>query len=58
MHTSDDKLEYRPASGGRHRPFCTCGAWVHDRDVDIQSERERLEAEAAFAEHQLLSVRG
>lgn len=58
MHKSDDKLEYRPTSGGRHHAVCTCGGWEHHRDVDIQSERDRLEVEAAFTEHQLLSVRG
>jgi hypothetical protein len=58
MHESDDRLDYRPASSGRHRPFCTCGAWVHHRDVDITSERDRIEVEAAWQEHQLQSLRG
>jgi hypothetical protein len=58
MHKGDDRLHYEPASGGWHRPVCTCGAWVHHRDVDITSERDRLEVEAAWTEHQLQSVRG
>jgi hypothetical protein len=57
MHTSDDKLHYEPTPHGLHRPRCTCGDWVHHRDVDITSERDRIEVEAAWSEHQL-SVRG
>lgn len=57
MHTPDDRLEYRPARNGRHRPYCTCGEWVHPEEVDIGSERARIEVEAAWEEHQL-SVRG
>ncbi len=59
MHTSHDRLDYRPGSShGRHRPFCTCGEWLHHRDVDISSERERIEVEAAWTEHHLESLRG
>lgn len=58
MHTPDDRLEYRPAQNGRHRPYCTCGEWVHPHDVDITSERARLEVEADWTEHQLQAVRG
>lgn len=58
MHKADDRLDYRPASEGRHRAHCTCGAWIHHRDVDIQSERDRIEVEAAWSEHHLESLRG
>jgi hypothetical protein len=59
MHTSDDRLDYREGSApARHRPFCTCGAWVHHRDVDITEQRDRIEVEAAWTEHQLQSMRG
>jgi hypothetical protein len=58
MHKPDDRLEYRPTEHGRHRPYCTCGEWVHSRDVDITSERERLEVEGVWAEHHLTGLRG
>jgi hypothetical protein len=58
MHKADDRLEYQETSGKRHRALCTCGAWVHHRDLDITSERDRIEVEAAWSEHQLQSLRG
>jgi hypothetical protein len=58
MHTPDHRLDYDQASPERHRGFCTCGGWRHDRDVDLRNDRDRIEVEAAWDEHQLQSMRG
>jgi hypothetical protein len=58
MHEEKDRLDYEEVTPGRHRAFCTCGGWRHDRDVDLANERERIEVQAAWTEHQLQSLRG
>ena len=58
MHGDDDRLEYALVAPGRHRGTCTCGGWQHSRDVDLRDQRQRMEVEAAFAEHQLQAIRG
>jgi hypothetical protein len=58
MHKHDDRIDYDEVPPGRHRPVCTCGAWRYHRDVDLRSERDRIEVEAAWTEHHLESLRG
>jgi hypothetical protein len=57
MLEAHDVLEHLRVGPDRHRAVCSCGGWEHDREVDVRDERERLAAEAAFAQHQQ-SVRG
>ena len=56
MHKHDDRVDYEPVSEGRFRAACTCGGWQHRRHVDVRSERDRLEVEAAWTEHHLVSL--
>jgi hypothetical protein len=58
MHREKDRLDYDEATPGRHHAFCTCGEWRHDREVDLRNDRDRIEVEAAWSEHQLQSLRG
>ncbi len=56
MHTHDDRVDYDQVSPGRYQAACTCGQWQHSRHVDINSERDRIEVEAAWTEHHLTSL--
>jgi hypothetical protein len=58
MHQHHDRLTYDEVSPGRHRATCTCGEWHHERHVDLRNERDRLDAEAAWSEHHLVSMGG
>jgi hypothetical protein len=58
MHKKHDRVHYDPVGEGLFRAECSCGDWRHDRDIDLRNERDRVEAEAAWTEHQLQSLRG
>jgi hypothetical protein len=55
IHHTPHRHELRTAAvsdaEARHRAFCSCGDWEHERLVDPGNPLDRAEFEAAWFEH-------